>query len=38
MNMEEEEYKRIFKNSPVLRGGLKNIKAALEWGKKGQNG
>ena len=38
MNMDEEEFKRIFKNSPVLRGGLKNIKAALVWGKKGQNG
>lgn len=35
INMEEGEFKRIFKNSPVLRGGLNNIKAALEWGKKG---
>ncbi len=34
MELDEEEFTRIFKNSPVLRGGLKNIRAALEWDKR----
>lgn len=33
MEMEDGDFKKIFKNSPVLRGGLNNIKAALEWCK-----
>ena len=34
MTLEEADFKKLFKNSPILRGGLNNIKAALEWGKK----
>lgn len=34
MALEEVDFKRIFKDSPILRGGLSNIKVALEWGKK----
>ena len=38
-SISKEEFKNIFKDTSLLRGGLDNIKAALEWGKKGgQNG
>lgn len=33
-NLDEGEFKKIFKDSPLLRGGIKNINAALEWGQK----
>ena len=29
-----EEFKKIFKESPLTRGGLENIQTALAWGKK----
>lgn len=32
--LSEEEFKKHFKDSAILRGGLENIRAALEWGKK----
>ena len=32
--LSEEEFKKKFKDSPLLRGGLKNIRTALEWGNK----
>ena len=38
-SLSNEEFKKIFKETSLTRGGLDNIKAALEWGKKrGQNG
>lgn len=38
-SLSKEEFKNIFKDTSLMRGGLDNIKAALEWGKKrGQNG
>ena len=30
----EMEFKEIFTDSPLLRGGLENIQTSLEWGKK----
>ena len=33
-NLTEEEFKKMFKDSPLLRGGLKNIRTALKWGIK----
>lgn len=33
LSMPEGEFKAIFKESPLLRGGLENIQTALEWGK-----
>ena len=33
-NLSEGEFKNTFKDSPLLRGGLKNILTALKWGKK----
>lgn len=33
-DVSEDEFNRIFKDSPLQRGGLKNIRTALEWGKK----
>lgn len=33
-NLTEEEFKRLLKDSPLLRGGLGNIQSALEWAKK----
>ncbi len=35
-NLNEAEFKEIFKDSSILRGGLNNIKATLEWGKGGK--
>ena len=34
MTLSPEEFKGIFKNTSLQRGGLKNIKASIEWGKK----
>ena len=34
--LSKEEFKKIFKESPLSRGGLENIKTALAWGKKGK--
>ena len=33
-NLSQGEFKRKFKDSPLLRGGLKNIQTALKWGNK----
>lgn len=33
-DMDECEFQKLFDGSPLLRGGLKNINAALEWGEK----
>lgn len=33
-NFPQDEFKKKFKDSPLLRGGLKNIQTALEWGNK----
>lgn len=35
-SLEKEDFKKIFKDSSLLRGGLENIKASLEWGDKGE--
>jgi Uncharacterized Fe-S protein len=37
-NLQEEEFCAIFKDSPILRGGLENIKMAIEWQKIKENG
>ena len=34
--LSKEEFKKIFKDSPLTRGGLENIQTALAWGKKGK--
>ena len=34
-SLSEEDFKKTFKDSSLLRGGLENIKASLEWGNKG---
>ena len=31
-----EEFKNKFKDSSLLRGGLDNIKASIQWSKKGE--
>lgn len=36
-SLSHAEFKKIFKDSPILRGGLDNIKSALLWGKKGED-
>ena len=33
-NLSQGEFKRKFRDSPLFRGGLKNIQTALEWGNK----
>ena len=38
MNVSEMEFNSKFKDSPLSRGGLKNIQTALIWGKKEKNG
>ena len=32
--MTPEEFKKRFKDTSLQRGGLQNIKASIEWGKK----
>ncbi len=32
--LSKEDFKRLFKDSPLSRGGLENIQTALEWGIK----
>lgn len=34
--LSKEEFKELFKDSPLFRGGLENIQTALAWGKKGE--
>ncbi len=34
MGVSPEEFKRIFKDTSLQRGGLQNIKASIQWGKK----
>ena len=34
MSLSQEEFKSIFKETSLQRGGLQNIKASIEWGKK----
>ena len=34
-DLSKEDFKKIFKDSSLLRGGLENIKASLEWGNRG---
>lgn len=33
INISEEEFKEKFKDSAIMRGGLENIRTALEWGR-----
>lgn len=38
-NLQETEFRGLFKDSPLLRGGLENIKESIIWNKKnGYNG
>jgi len=32
--LDNTEFELIFKDSPILRGGLENIKVSLDWGEK----
>ena len=34
MGVPEDEFKKRFKDTSLLRGGLQNIKASIKWGKK----
>lgn len=33
-SLTQKEFEEIFYDSPILRGGLQNIKASLKWGEK----
>lgn len=33
-NVRKDEFETIFKDSPIMRGGLENIRASLKWGEK----